>query len=245
LPLFLKTISWAPLPLLGFPLEVIFLAIIINGLYQFMLHTHMRIRFGFLDALLVSPLAHKLHHASNEEYLDKNYGAVFIVWDKLFGTFVQEEAEPIFGLTGKAKAVRDPDPFWVSIHYFVELWVLSKRVKGWKNKLKLWVQRPKKTYLQFKDNWPILEIYTREQKPISRWLIAYVWLQMIPLVIFLAYTYYARFILSPGQIVFASGLIMFTAWSISMLMARRKSGYWLEGVRLATVFGFVAFGGIW
>jgi hypothetical protein len=59
-------------------------------------------RLGFLEYILVTPSAHRVHHASNEHYLDKNYGGVFVIWDRLFGTYAKEEEEPIYGLTERA-----------------------------------------------------------------------------------------------------------------------------------------------
>ncbi len=65
--------------------------LLVHGLYPFFIHTQLIGKLGLLEYILVTPSHHRVHHASNEKYLDKNYGDVFILWDKLFGTFQKEE----------------------------------------------------------------------------------------------------------------------------------------------------------
>jgi alkylglycerol monooxygenase len=87
----LRTGCWAVLPIIGFPPGMITTMLIIHGLYPFFTHTQLIGKLGILEYVLVTPSHHRVHHASNEKYLDKNYGDMFIIWDKLFGTFAQEE----------------------------------------------------------------------------------------------------------------------------------------------------------
>lgn len=89
----------APLVLLGFPLEYIVISFAFNLLYQFFLHTEAVGKLGILEGILSTPSAHRVHHASNPHYLDKNFGGVLIIWDRLFGTYTREQEKPVYGTT--------------------------------------------------------------------------------------------------------------------------------------------------
>lgn len=95
-----EAIFWLPLPLLGFPPWMIYIAFSVNLIYQFFIHTE---TVGKLPApielILNTPSHHRVHHGSDPEYLDKNYGGILIVWDRLFGTFQEELHRPRYGLT--------------------------------------------------------------------------------------------------------------------------------------------------
>ena len=93
-------IFYLPLFLLGFPIDVLITVGAINLIYQFWVHTQQVRRLGMLDRILVTPSNHRVHHAQNERYLDKNYGGIFILWDRMFGSFAEElDEEPVvFGV---------------------------------------------------------------------------------------------------------------------------------------------------
>jgi sterol desaturase/sphingolipid hydroxylase (fatty acid hydroxylase superfamily) len=92
-------IFWAPLPLLGFSPLHILTAQAVSLVYQFWLHTEHVGRLGPLEWIFNTPSHHRVHHGRNVEYLDKNYAGIFIVWDRLFGTFAPERAPVDYGLT--------------------------------------------------------------------------------------------------------------------------------------------------
>ena len=91
----------APLCLIGLPPEVILVSRSVNLTYQFFLHTKYvpKMKDKILNAVMNTPSHHRVHHGSNEIYLDKNYAGVFIIWDRLFGTFTEEKEEVHYGLT--------------------------------------------------------------------------------------------------------------------------------------------------
>jgi hypothetical protein len=91
-------------------------------------------KLGILEYVLVTPSHHRVHHASNEIYLDKNYGDMFIIWDKLFGTFAKETEPAAYGLT---KSLNSYSFLWQHFHFFVELGLALRRQKGIVNKLKI------------------------------------------------------------------------------------------------------------
>lgn len=115
---FTGIIFWLPLPLLGFhPLWI--LSVHAGSLaYQFFLHTAAVGRLGPLEWLFNTPSHHRVHHARNPEYLDKNFGGVFIIWDRVFGTFAEERRRPTYGTV---KAFRSHHPFVIAFAGWADL----------------------------------------------------------------------------------------------------------------------------
>ena len=95
----IRSIMYSSLVFLGLPVEYVIMSGYLNAFYQYYLHTEFISTIPWLEHILVMPDHHKVHHASNEVYLDKNYGGVFIFWDKLFGSFIAYEEKPDYGLT--------------------------------------------------------------------------------------------------------------------------------------------------
>ncbi|MCF0064615.1 sterol desaturase family protein [Dyadobacter sp. LJ419] len=136
---FVRTAFWAVLPVIGFPPAMITTMLIIHGFYPFFTHTQLIGKLGILEHVLVTPSHHRVHHASNEAYLDKNFGDMFIIWDKLFGTFAEEKETPKYGLT---KQLGSHSFLWQHFHYLVELAYAVKRTPGVYHKLKIIFGRP-------------------------------------------------------------------------------------------------------
>ncbi|MBA3457753.1 MAG: sterol desaturase family protein [Deltaproteobacteria bacterium] len=100
---FTGPIFWAPLALVGFPPAMILTAQAVSLLYQFWLHTEAVDRLGPLEWIMNTPSHHRVHHGKNIPYLDKNHAGIFILWDRLFGTFAREEEKVVYGLTTDIK----------------------------------------------------------------------------------------------------------------------------------------------
>lgn len=94
-----RPLVWAPLPLLGFPVELIVLQGALNLLYQYWLHTELIGDMGRFGLVFNTPAFHRVHHGRNPRYLDRNYAGIFIVWDRLFGTFEPETEPSDYGVT--------------------------------------------------------------------------------------------------------------------------------------------------
>lgn len=129
----IRTGFWCVLPVIGFPPAMITSMLLVHGLYPFFIHTRFFKNLGLLEYVLVTPSHHRVHHAANEKYLDKNYGDVFIIWDKLFGTFQKEEDdEPIkYGLT---KPLNSYSFLWQHFHFFIEIYFAWKLAKTGREK---------------------------------------------------------------------------------------------------------------
>jgi sterol desaturase/sphingolipid hydroxylase (fatty acid hydroxylase superfamily) len=111
----------APLIVLGFPLTMIAFVHGLNLVYQFWIHTESIGRFPrWIEAVMNTPSHHRVHHATNARYLDANYAGVFIVWDRLFGTFVEETSEdpPHYGIIGQIASF---NPLRIALHGWVSL----------------------------------------------------------------------------------------------------------------------------
>ncbi len=109
---------WAPLPLLGFHPAMVLTAQSLSLLYQFWIHTEAIHRLGPLEWVLNTPSHHRVHHGSNPRYLDRNYGGILIIWDRLFRTFQEEDERPVYGLT---KNLRTYNPVRIAFHEYAAL----------------------------------------------------------------------------------------------------------------------------
>lgn len=129
-------VFFLPLAWIGFHPIAIGLALTLGLLYQFFLHTALDVRLGPLEWVLNSPAHHRVHHASNDRCLDRNYGSVLIVFDRLFGTFAAAPAdEPLrYGLKGRAPSI---NPFQIALGEWVHLWRDVRRAPGIKARLKV------------------------------------------------------------------------------------------------------------
>ncbi|SDM18400.1 sterol desaturase family protein [Siphonobacter aquaeclarae] len=125
---------WSVLPLAGFPPDMITVLLLVHGAYPFFTHTRLVGKLGWLEYILVTPSHHRVHHASNELYLDKNYGDVLIIWDKLFGTYQEETEEPVYGLT---KPLKSYSFLWQHFHFLLEIGQSVRKTSGWWNKVKV------------------------------------------------------------------------------------------------------------
>ncbi|MEE9371626.1 MAG: sterol desaturase family protein [Saprospiraceae bacterium] len=131
-----KYIFWIWIPLLGFDPLMMFTVISINLIYQFWVHTELVKKLPqWFEFVFNTPSHHRVHHASNVRYLDRNHGGVFILWDRLFNTFSEEKdfEKPIYGLT---KNINTYNPLRVISHEYHSIWNDLIRAPKWSDKLK-------------------------------------------------------------------------------------------------------------
>ncbi|KAB1906892.1 sterol desaturase family protein [Micromonospora sp. AMSO31t] len=131
---------WLPLALLGIPPWMIFLQQSISLLYQFFLHTErVSVLPRPIEFIFNTPSHHRVHHGSNAEYLDRNYGGILIVWDRLFGSFEPERAPARYGLT---KNIQTYNPLRVATHEFAAIWSDVRHATSWRARLGYVFGRP-------------------------------------------------------------------------------------------------------
>jgi len=131
---------FVPLALAGFPPWMLVLQQSVNLLYQFFLHTERINRLPHpVEAVMNTPSHHRVHHGMNRRYIDRNYGGMFIFWDRLFRTFEPEGERVVYGLTHQ---LRSHNPVVVATHEYVALWGDLVHTERWRDRLQLLVRRP-------------------------------------------------------------------------------------------------------
>lgn len=127
-------IFYTPLAFLGIPLKVFVVVGLIDLVYQFWVHTRLVGRLGWLEGVLVTPSNHRVHHGQNDYCIDRNYGGLLIVWDRLFGTYADEREQepPVYGIH---KPLHSWSPVWANLHHYVDLFRKVAQTPGWHGKL--------------------------------------------------------------------------------------------------------------
>ncbi len=134
-------VFYVPMALCGVPVGAFLLVGVAQLFYQFWPHTRHIGRLGILDRWIQTPSNHRVHHAQNDIYLDKNYVGVFLVWDRMFGSFQEElDSEPcLYGIRGQLKSW---NPVWANLHYY---WAMARdcwQTRSWRDKLRVWIAPP-------------------------------------------------------------------------------------------------------
>jgi sterol desaturase/sphingolipid hydroxylase (fatty acid hydroxylase superfamily) len=128
-----SAIFFMPLAWLGFEPVAIAIALALNLVYQFWIHTELIPKLGILEWIFNTPSHHRVHHAANSAYIDRNYGGVLIIFDRLFGTFTEEEAllPPVYGLT---HAIKSNNPFKIALHEWMQIVKDIVSTNSWKKR---------------------------------------------------------------------------------------------------------------
>src|SRR5690606_17419716 len=127
---------YLPMALAGVPPEVFGAVALIDLLYQYWIHTQHVGRLGWFDRVFASPSNHRVHHAVNDRYVDRNYGGILIVWDRLFGTFAEEDpAEP--PVYGTRSPLRSWNPLWANVEVYATMAQDAWRAGNWRDRLRV------------------------------------------------------------------------------------------------------------
>ncbi|WP_343630734.1 sterol desaturase family protein [Roseateles sp.] len=133
-------VGWAfyiPMAILGFPPLVFAVVALIDLLYQFWVHTQQIGRLGGFDRWFCSPSNHRVHHAVNDPYLDRNYGGILVIWDRMFGSF-QEELDHEPCVYGTRDALSSWNPWAANVQVYAKLLRKTRLTPRWRDKLRLW-----------------------------------------------------------------------------------------------------------
>lgn len=130
---------YLPLAIIGFDTQSFVIIVGLNLLYQFWVHTELIDRMGFLETFLSTPSHHRVHHARNPEYIDRNHGGVFIIWDKIFGTFKKEEDTPVYGVT---QPINSWNALYANFQPWVKIFQDTGNLMTYSDKIKLWLKPP-------------------------------------------------------------------------------------------------------
>ena len=232
-----------PMAIIGIHPEAYLAAALIDILYMFWIHTELINKLPpILEYIFNTPSHHRVHHASNPEYIDKNHGGILIIWDRLFGTFKKEESKPVYGIT---TPLNSWNPIWANVHFYVELFTTFKATKGLLNKIRLLFSSPgselsnilnkhdsdKNTNLNYKK-------YNTPLKPRQK---RYVFTQFILcLLFFISYMYFFETINNTYKILYLALLILSTV-IVTSLMELKEWAIKLEIIRLLFITFLIGF----
>ncbi|WP_316737351.1 sterol desaturase family protein [Pedobacter aquatilis] len=230
-----RNVFWCALPLVGFHPNMIITILLAHGAYSFFTHTQLIGKLGWLEHIFITPSLHGVHHASDEKYLDKNYGDVFVFWDKLFGTFQTEEESPKYGLTHPIKSYSF---LWQHFHYYLEIIEAYKRANGTKAKWQAVFGSPA---LMDQNIRPYLEqkyLQNKKQSKPIRFKF-YLNLQLITVVALLTLTTLFYKQISGFDSISILIFILLTLINIGALLEQRKWIYYLECFRLILITAYI------
>ncbi len=230
-----------PAALLGVEYSVIAVLAPLHLFGQFWYHTQHIGKLGFLEYILVTPSQHRVHHAINEQYIDKNLGQIFSVWDRLFGTF-QEELDEVPPRYGVLKPAMTYNPLWINFQHAYNLAFDAWHAKRFTDKLRIWFMptgwRPADVAQRFER--PIIEdVYAYEKyDPKSTLLRRVVVFAQFVLAISLLFYFFAFFSeLSNTYRLYAGALIFLMVMGYSSLMDGSRWALAFEALRIAFVIG--------
>jgi sterol desaturase/sphingolipid hydroxylase (fatty acid hydroxylase superfamily) len=131
---YIKIIFFLPVALVGFHPVIIFVTNQIAVLFQFWVHTeYIRKLHPAIEFVLATPSNHRVHHGSQEKYINKNFGATFILWDRMFGTYQREDEQVVYGITHDIE--QKNNPLYINFHEYIEMLRDLRTAKNWKEKV--------------------------------------------------------------------------------------------------------------
>jgi len=241
-----------PAAIFGVPQQVIAVVGPLHLFAQFWYHTRHIGRMGVLEYIIVTPAHHRVHHAINPEYLDKNYGQIFIFWDRMFGTFQDERAD-IPAVYGVTRPVRTWNPIKIN---FMHLWLLAKdawHTKSWKDKLRVWLMPLGWRPADVIEKYPVYKIedvydFEKYDTPASKGFQAYLWAQLICMLLIVSYLFGNVAMIKDLGIanLFIYGLYIFVqVYALTELMDRAKYAWVLEAFKNVVCIYFIIQNGAW
>jgi sterol desaturase/sphingolipid hydroxylase (fatty acid hydroxylase superfamily) len=132
-------IFYLPMAIVGIPPKIFAFAAIVDLLYQYWIHTEHVGKLGWFDRVFASPSNHRVHHAVNDRYIDRNYGGIFMLWDRMFGTFTEETEKCVYGTRSPLNSW---DPLWANLEVYADLARKSRSLPRWRDKLLVWFMPP-------------------------------------------------------------------------------------------------------
>ena len=227
-----------PAALFGVPAPVIAVVAPLHLFAQFWYHTQHIGKMGFLEKIIVTPSHHRVHHAINPIYMDKNYGQIFIFWDKWFGTFQEElpDVPPVYGIT---RPVRTWNPIKIN---FMHVWLLIKdawRTNNWKDKFTLWFRHTGYRPADVAAKYPVYKIedvyhFKKYDTSTSTVLNVWSWIQLMLVLLFVSYMFGNIALINAldrSYIIWYGVFIFLSVYSLTDLMDRNASAFVFELLR--------------
>ena len=238
-----------PAAVLGVPETVIAIVAPLHLFAQFWYHTQHINKMGFLEKIIVTPSHHRIHHAINPEYIDKNYSQIFIIWDKLFGTFQPElpEVPPVYGIT---RPVRTWNPIKIN---FLHLWMLIKDAwlaRSWKDKLRIWLMPTGWRPADVAEKYPVYKIenvynFEKYNPKSSTALNVWSWVQLIMILLFISYLFGNIASIGSPDIFIYGGFVFISIYAFTELMDRNPYALVWESIKSMFGITIIYYQGDW
>lgn len=238
-----------PAALLGVPATVIAVVAPLHLFAQFWYHTQHIHKMGFLENIIVTPSHHRVHHAINKEYIDKNYSQIFIFWDKLFGTFQPElpGVKPMYGIT---RPVQTWNPVKINFQHF---WLLMKdawRTKNYKDKFRIWLMPTGWRPTDVAEKFPVYKIedvylfekYNPNQPHFMGW---FAWVQITMLLLFVSYLFGNIVQIGSPAMFYYGAFILVSVYAYTDLMDGNATALIWEALKNATGILIIYITGDW
>ena len=232
-----------PAALLGIPPYLFAIIGPIHLFLQFWYHTQLIDKMGLLEKILVTPSHHRVHHAINPEYLDKNYSQIFIVWDKLFSTFQPEEKsiKPVYGILHPAATW---NPVVINFKHIWQIFKDAYRTNSYWDKLRIWIMPTGWRPVDVADKFPVMTIenpfllkkYSTEN---SNFLLGWSYLQLFVTSALMFLIFFKLAFLTQTMIFLLAGLLILHVMAYTFLLDGKKIALILEGLKF--VFGIALF----
>jgi sterol desaturase/sphingolipid hydroxylase (fatty acid hydroxylase superfamily) len=245
----LFTFLLLPAAIVGVPAKVIAITLPIHLFLQFWYHTKHIKKMGILEKIIVTPSHHRVHHAINPEYMDKNHGQIFIFWDKLFGTF-QEELDDVPAVFGITRPAQTWNPFRINFQHLLLLISDAWRAENWKDKLTIWFQPTGWRPANFEEKYPVAKItnvyqFTKYGSQHSKLLLYWSLFQLFLTLGLVSILYLSIANLSLDNIFIYAFFIFISVYSYTELMDTNKFAMLWETIRFTYGIGVVVTLGNW
>ncbi len=238
-----------PAALLGVPYEVIAILAPVHLFAQFWYHTQHIGKMGWVEKVLVTPSQHRVHHAINPEYIDKNLGQILCIWDRMFGTF-QEELDDVPPQFGVLKQAATWNPVHINFQHFWNMLKDAWRTGNYWDKIRIWFMPTGWRPADVKEKYPITIIedvyhFKRYKTVASIRLKAYVIFQMLFSVLLLLFMFYSYSVIGFDGLLLFGAFVFVGIYGYSSLMDRSRVAVFIEVARGLFGIGLIVYTGGW
>ena len=243
------TIFYLPMALIGVPVLVIAIIAPVHLFMQFWYHTRYINRLGVLEKVIVTPSHHRVHHAMNPEYMDKNFGQIFIFWDKLFGTF-QEELSEVTPIYGVKRPVKTWNPFIINFKHLYLLILDAWRASSYKDKLRIWFMPTGWRPADVAEKYPVYYIenmseFEKHDPVYSSNFVAWSFIQMAFTLGMLGFFFYRIGDISHTETLIYGGFLLLSIFAYTSVMDKKIYGIIATFIQAAVAIGLILQTGDW
>lgn len=235
---FFSWMFYLPLALLGFPPAVFITCSALNTLYQFWIHTRLIGKLGPFEWIFNTPSHHRVHHGRNPRYIDRNHAGTLIIWDRMFGTFVEETDEPVYGVV---KPLRSVNPLWANFATWADIASVAARASRFKDRLMPFVAAPGWRPAELGGTLIPPEVSRPQDEaaylPVSRNLGAYVFVHFVVLLVLATLALFKATVLGGATFAALAVTVVVSLVALSRLLEQKRFARELEAARVLLLVG--------